>query len=79
MKAQLLEECMICFEETNHFTIFPCKHYVCSTCYEELLIKHPYCPLCHYPLMRINKCLECISALCCTLSLAAGCFMLILR
>ena len=69
MKEHLIEECMICFEETNHFSVFPCKHYVCKECYEQLLEHHPQCPLCNYPLQqkwfqKVCTCFKCRGILC---------------
>jgi len=37
-----MEECIICFEETNKFIIFNCYHKVCVNCYPKI----NQCPLC---------------------------------
>ncbi len=38
-----MDECIICFEETNNFVMFPCHHKVCVVCYPQLT----RCPLCN--------------------------------
>ena len=38
-----MDECIICFEETTDFVIFPCDHKVCVVCYPKL----KRCPLCN--------------------------------
>lgn len=37
-----MEECIICFEETENFMFFPCQHKVCRICFPKL----ERCPLC---------------------------------
>ena len=37
-----LEECIICFEETDNFMFFQCTHKVCNVCFPKL----DRCPLC---------------------------------
>lgn len=37
-----MEECMICFEDTNEFMFYPCTHKVCKPCFDKL----NKCPLC---------------------------------
>jgi hypothetical protein len=37
-----MEECIICFEETNNFVIFNCNHKVCINCYPKI----NQCPMC---------------------------------
>lgn len=37
-----LEECMICYEETDKYIFFSCNHKVCPVCFPKL---HE-CPLC---------------------------------
>jgi hypothetical protein len=37
-----MEECIICFEETDKFTKFNCDHKVCTVCFPKLT----QCPLC---------------------------------
>ncbi len=39
-----MEECIICFHETDKFTYFPCTHKVCSLCFPKL--PNQLCPLC---------------------------------
>ena len=41
-----MEECIICFEETNQFVFFPCAHKVCAQCHKQI----SRCPLCNYDL-----------------------------
>ena len=40
-----MEECFICFNETNKFIIFECGHKMCRLCYPRL--KTPFCPVCN--------------------------------
>ncbi len=46
-----LEECIICFEETDNFTFFPCTHKVCPICFPKL----DRCPLCQSNNIRIRQ------------------------
>ena len=43
-------ECIICFEEKplELIVFFPCSHYVCIDCFQQLLNFHtrPLCPIC---------------------------------
>ena len=41
-----MEECMICFDLTENFITFSCKHKVCRQCYPKLT----HCPLCNIEL-----------------------------
>lgn len=45
-----MEECIICFEETDQFIFFDCSHKVCNTCYPKL----KRCPLCRENKIIIN-------------------------
>lgn len=40
----IMEECFICFEETDQFIIFECSHKVCTQCFPRL--RSPLCPIC---------------------------------
>ena len=42
IEIPMLEECIICYEETLQFSHFPCKHKVCQACFPKL----HQCPLC---------------------------------
>lgn len=39
-----MEECFICFEETDQFIFFECTHKVCTQCFPQL--RSPLCPIC---------------------------------
>ena len=39
-----MEECIICFHETDEFAYFPCTHKVCETCLPNLPTQ--LCPVC---------------------------------
>ena len=41
-----MEECIICFDETNEFIFYSCSHKVCANCYPKL----KKCPLCKTPI-----------------------------
>lgn len=41
------EECIICFDETEHFVFLPCAHKLCPRCKE--LLEQRKCPLCDTP------------------------------
>ena len=59
-----MEECMICFDLTENFIVFSCKHKVCHQCYPKLT----HCPLCNIELVdeddtccvRVLQCFLCI-------------------
>ena len=40
------EECIICFNETDNFMIFTCKHKTCHKCLDLLLEQSNKCPIC---------------------------------
>ena len=42
-----MEECIICFDEKDSFTFFPCKHKVCTVCFPLLVANTNRCPLCN--------------------------------
>ena len=42
-----MEECIICFDEKDSFTFFPCKHKVCNVCFPLLIENTNRCPLCN--------------------------------
>jgi hypothetical protein len=46
-----LEECIICFEETDNFMFFPCIHKVCPLCFPKLI----RCPICQSNIITINQ------------------------
>jgi hypothetical protein len=60
-----MEECFICFEETDHFVEFECSHKVCTTCFPKL--RSPLCPICsraikppeiqHVNVHRVGSCM----------------------
>ncbi len=56
-----MEECMICFDLTENFIVFSCKHKVCSHCYPKLT----HCPLCNIELVDKDTCnvLQCLCRL----------------
>ena len=66
MEECILEECIICFEETkkNNFVMFECKHKVCVNCYPILIETISRCPNCDIQLnihpKVICKCELCI-------------------
>ena len=62
-----LLECMVCLEEKDKFTAFPCKHEVCHECYEKIMEINPECPLCQTTL-QVNKCNELFYVGCCTIT-----------
>jgi hypothetical protein len=41
------EECIICFDETEHFVFLPCAHKLCPRCKE--LLEQRKCPVCNTP------------------------------
>jgi hypothetical protein len=41
------EECIICFDETEHFVFLPCAHKLCPRCKE--LLEQKKCPVCNTP------------------------------
>ena len=43
-----MEECMICFEETNNFIIFTCSHKMCYNCLKTFLKQSTTCPVCDH-------------------------------
>lgn len=43
-----MEECMVCFEETNNFFIFTCAHKMCYTCLKTFLKHSTKCPVCEH-------------------------------
>ncbi len=49
----IMEECIICFEETEEldFIIFPCNHKTCAKCYPLILNERPHCPMCNASLI----------------------------
>lgn len=44
MCRSTMEECLVCFEETNQFQVFTCGHKVCVYCYPRL--RSTKCPVC---------------------------------
>ena len=43
-----MEECLVCFDETNQFQLFACGHKVCVYCYPRL--RSNKCPVCNQPI-----------------------------
>ena len=41
------EECIICFDETEHFVFLQCAHKLCPRCKE--LLEQRKCPVCNTP------------------------------
>jgi hypothetical protein len=85
-----MEECIICMNETIHFTFFPCAHKVCDVCFPKL---RKICPLCQTPFYEIVEIniheiaesityrdprpeLGCLQASCCILVIAMGMYSL---
>ena len=42
IEVSLMEECIICYDETEEFTFFSCGHKACATCFPKL----HQCPFC---------------------------------
>jgi hypothetical protein len=47
------EECIICFNETDNFMIFTCKHKSCHKCLPRLLQYSNKCPICEKDIVQI--------------------------
>jgi len=47
----IMEECIICFDETDKFIVFMCKHKTCEKCYPLIIEQRPNCPLCNRSLL----------------------------
>jgi hypothetical protein len=43
-----MDECIVCFEETDNFMIFTCKHKMCYNCLKTFLKKSNICPVCEH-------------------------------
>jgi hypothetical protein len=43
MDDNTMEECFICFEETDQFIFFECTHKVCAQCFPRLESRCPIC------------------------------------
>lgn len=57
-----MEECFICFVETDEFVLFKCSHKVCTTCFPRL--RSNKCPMCNEPIVILppsNTTTRCIS------------------
>jgi hypothetical protein len=48
---ELMEECIICFDETETFIVFICNHKTCKNCYPKIMQTRPNCPLCNRELV----------------------------
>ncbi len=46
-----MEECIICFDETDDFIVFICNHKTCNKCYPLIMEQRPNCPLCNKSLL----------------------------
>ena len=67
MEECILEECIICFDETKNseFVIFKCKHKVCVKCYPILIETTSRCPNCDIELnINIHPKVICECELC---------------
>ncbi len=47
-----MEECIVCFDETDKFIIFICNHKTCEKCYPLIIEQRPNCPLCNKSLLN---------------------------
>jgi len=47
-----MEECIICFEETDNFMIFTCSHKMCHKCLNNFLKYSIQCPVCEHVIVR---------------------------
>ena len=47
IEEERMEECIICFDETDKFIVFICNHKTCYKCYPLLMEQRPNCPLCN--------------------------------
>ena len=48
-----MEECFVCFNETNKFIIFECGHKMCRLCFPKL--RSPLCPVCNVKIKVYNE------------------------
>ena len=55
MDKSTMEECIICFDETDQFIVFICKHKTCEKCYPLIIEQRPNCPLCNTSLLSDNQ------------------------
>lgn len=55
MDKSNMEECIICFDETDQFIVFICKHKTCEKCYPLIMEQRPNCPLCNRSLLIDNQ------------------------
>lgn len=58
IEEERMEECIICFDETDKFIVFICNHKTCYKCYPLLMEQRPNCPLCNkllLPTQRITR------------------------
>jgi hypothetical protein len=51
LDTELMEECIICFDKTDKFIVFMCKHKTCEKCYPLIMEQRPNCPLCNHSLL----------------------------
>jgi hypothetical protein len=53
LRCNIMEECIICFDETEEldFVVFPCNHKTCVKCYPLILNERPHCPMCNASLI----------------------------
>jgi len=52
MNKSTMEECIICFDETDQFIVFICNHKTCEKCYPLIMEQRPNCPLCNRSLVN---------------------------
>ena len=51
-----MEECIICFEETDHFITFECcNHKTCAVCYPLIINNTGKCPICQREIIQITN------------------------
>ena len=53
-----MEECIICFDETDKFIVFICNHKTCNKCYPLIMEQRPNCPLCNKNLLQDIRTIE---------------------
>ena len=51
-----MEECIICFEETDQFITFECcNHKTCAVCYPLIINNTGKCPICQREIIHISN------------------------
>jgi hypothetical protein len=79
MEECILEECIICFEETKDFdfVMFKCHHKVCTKCYPILIETTSRCPNCDIEL-NIEQKVEIYECKLCKYTNRSICFVIVL-